>query len=84
MTLTHNQIEARNHEYEVAEQNEIAEQNYIEKQLFQLAPLPLTTENYPFGFSLKIHSESVGKPTNYLQITPQQMAAIEQVLRNVV
>ena len=57
-----------------------AEQNYIEQQLFQVAPLPLTEENFPFGFDLKIVS-SVGKPTNFLKITPQQMAAIETILR---
>jgi len=57
-----------------------AEQNYIEQQLFQVAPLPLTEENFPFGFDLKIVS-NVGKPTNFLKITPQQMAAIETILR---
>ena len=57
-----------------------AEQNYIEQQLFQVAPLPLTAENFPFGFDLKIVS-NVGKPTNFLKITPEQMKKIEQVLR---
>lgn len=60
-----------------------AAQDYIEKQLFQLAPLPLTQENFPFGFDVQISSGGVGKPTKYLKITPQQMAAIEQVLRGV-
>ena len=55
-------------------------QNYIEQQLFQVAPLPLTEENYPYGFDLKISGGS-GKPTNFLRITPQQMAAIETILR---
>ena len=62
----------------------LAEQNFIEQQLFQLAPLPLTQENFPYGFDVQISSGGVGKPTKYLKITPEQMAAIEQVLRNVV
>ena len=58
-----------------------AEQNYIEQELFKLAPLPLTEENFPYGFSLQISSGGVGKATRYLKITPQQMAAIETILR---
>ena len=58
-----------------------AEQNYIEQQLFQVAPLPLTEENFPYGFILQIISGCVGKSTRYLNITPQQMAAIETILR---
>lgn len=61
-----------------------AAQDYIEQQLFQVAPLPLTQENFPYGFDVQISSGGVGKPTKYLKITPEQMKAIEQVLRNVV
>jgi hypothetical protein len=56
----------------------LAEQNYIEKQLFQVAPLPLTEENFPYGFDIKISTK--GKATNYLRITPEQMKKIEDVL----
>ena len=55
-----------------------ADQAYITNQLAQLAPLPLTEENYPYGFDLKI--SGLGKPTNYLRITPEQFKKIEQVL----
>jgi hypothetical protein len=61
-----------------------AEQIYIEKQLFQVAPLPLTEENFPFGFDIKISTTINGcgsdKATNYLRITPEQMKKIEDVL----
>jgi len=31
----------------------LAEINYIEQQLFQVAPLPLTEENFPYGFDIR-------------------------------
>lgn len=55
------------------------QQNYIEQQLFQVAPLPLTEENYPYGFDIKICT-SGAKATYYLRITPEQMKKIEDVL----
>ena len=64
----------------------LAEQNYIEQQLFQVAPLPLTEENFPYGFDIKICSTSMGsdRATNYLRITAEQMKKIEAVLRGTV
>lgn len=56
-----------------------AEQNYLEQQLFQVAPLPLTEKNFPYGFDIQICS-CKGKATNYLRITPEQMKKIEDVL----
>ena len=60
----------------------LAEQNYMEQQLFQVAPLPLTEENFPYGFDIKIYTTSMGidRATNYLRITPEQMKKIEDVL----
>ena len=57
----------------------LAKQNYMEQQLFQVAPLPLTEENFPYGFDIKICSTSMGsdRATNYLRITPEQMKKIE-------
>lgn len=57
----------------------LAEQNYIEQQLFQVAPLTLTDEHFPYGFDIQIKSE--GRKTNYLRITPEQMKKIEMILR---
>ena len=57
----------------------LAEQNYMEQQLFQVAPLQLTEENFPYGFDIKITSGR-GKATNYLRITVEQMKKIEDVL----
>ena len=50
-----------------------------DQQLFQVAPLPLTRENYPYGFDIQIRSE--GRKTNFLRITPEQFKKIEDVLR---
>jgi hypothetical protein len=56
----------------------LAEINYIEQQLFQVASVPLTEENFPYGFDIQILT--LGKKTNYLRITPEQMKKIEDVL----
>ena len=62
----------------------LAEINYMEQQMFQLANLPLTEENFPYGFDLQIrcpggNGRSATK-TNYLKITPAQLKMIESVL----
>lgn len=54
---------------------------YIDQQLFQVAPLPLTEENFPYGFDIQIRSE--GRKTNYLRITAEQFKKIENVLRGI-
>jgi len=59
----------------------LAEINYIEQQLFQVAPLTLTEEHFPYGFDIQIKSE--GRKTNFLRITPEQMKKIEDVLLGV-
>ena len=56
----------------------LAEQNYIEQQLFQLAPVPLTEENFPYGFDIKI--QTLGRKTNFLRINAEQMKKIETIL----
>jgi hypothetical protein len=56
----------------------LAEINYIEQQLFQVAPLTLTDEHFPYGFDIQIRSE--GRKTNFLKITPEQMKKIETIL----
>jgi len=60
----------------------LATRNYLEKQLFQVAPLPITEENFPYGFDIKISTTSNGcdRATNYIRITPEQMKKIEDVL----
>ncbi len=61
----------------------LATRNYLEKQLFQVAPLPLTEENFPYGFDIKIStttSYGTDRATNCLRITPEQMKKIEDVL----
>jgi hypothetical protein len=58
------------------------QQRYIEQQLFQVAPLPLTEENFPYGFDIQICAK--GKATNYLKVTAEQMVKIEAVLRGTV
>ena len=56
----------------------LAEQNYIEQQLFQVAPIPLTEENFPYGFDIQILT--LGKKTNFLRINADQMKKIELIL----
>jgi len=56
----------------------LAEQNYIEQQLFQVAPIPLTDENFPYGFDIQILT--LGKKTNFLRINAEQMKKIELIL----
>lgn len=58
---------------------DIVRRNYIEQQMFQVAPLPLTDENFPYGFDIQIRSE--GRKTNFLKITPEQFRKIEDILR---
>ena len=60
----------------------IAESNYIEQQLFQVAPLPIDEQHFPYGFDLQIRSP--GRKTNWLRVTPEQMKKIEDVLRGAV
>lgn len=57
---------------------DIAKSNYIEQQLFQLAPLPLTDEHFPHGFDIQILT--LGRKTNFLRINADQMKRIEEVL----
>lgn len=57
----------------------IAKSNYIEQQLLQVAPLPLTEHYFPNGFDIQIRSEG-GRKTNFLKITPEQFRQIEAVL----
>lgn len=56
----------------------LAEQNYIEQQLFQVAPIPLTEANFPYGFDLQI--QTLGRKTNFLRINAEQMKKIELIL----
>ena len=56
----------------------LTEINYLEQQLFQVAPIPLTEENFPYGFDIQI--QTLGKKTNFLRITPEQMKKIESIL----
>lgn len=58
---------------------DIATSNYIEKQMFRVAPLPLTEENFPYGFDVQFRSP--GRQTNWLKITPEQFKQIENILR---
>lgn len=54
---------------------------YLEAQLFQVAPLPLENDNYPYGFDIQIRSP--GRKTNFLKINAEQMRKIENVLRGI-
>lgn len=58
-----------------------AKSNYIDQQLFQVAPLPLTEENFPYGIDVQFRTP--GRQTNWLKITPEQFKKIEDVLRGV-
>lgn len=58
---------------------DIVQRNYIEQQMFQVAPLPLTEENFPYGFDIQIRSGT--RKTNFIKITPEQFRKIEDVLR---
>ena len=62
---------------------DIVKRNYIEQQLFQVAPLPLTDENFPYGFDLQISSYAIDheRKTKWLRITPEQFRKIEEILR---
>lgn len=60
----------------------IVQRNYIEQQMFQVAPLPLTNEHFPHGFDIQIRSE--GRKTNFIKITPEQFRKIEDVLRGAI
>jgi hypothetical protein len=60
--------------------DKLYEQNYIEQQLFQLAPLPITEENFPYGFDIQI--QTLGRKTNFLRINAAQLKRIEEVLRS--
>ena len=55
---------------------------YIEQQMFQVAPLPLTIEHFPHGFDIQIRSDS--RKTNWIRITPDQFKQIEDVLRQII
>jgi hypothetical protein len=57
------------------------DQQFIEKQLFKVASLPLTEENYPDGFDIMIREWD--KSTKWLAITAEQMKKIEAVLRGI-
>ena len=54
---------------------------YIEQQMFQVAPLPLTDKHFPHGFDIQIRSE--GRKTNWIRITPAMFQRIENVLRDI-
>ena len=54
---------------------------YIEQQMFQVAPLPLTEENFPYGFDIQIRGQH--NKTNWIRITPAMFQRIENVLRDI-
>ena len=54
---------------------------YIEQQMFQVAPLPLTDKHFPHGFDIQFRSE--GRATNWIRITPAMFQRIENVLRDI-
>lgn len=58
---------------------DIAKSNYIEQQLFQVAPLPLTDETYPYGFDIQIFGVG-GRKTNRININTDQLKKIEEIL----
>lgn len=51
---------------------------FIEAELFAVANVPLTEENYPHGFNIQIRGERGA--TKWLSITPAQLKKIEDVL----
>jgi hypothetical protein len=61
---------------------DITTQNYLEAQFFQIAPLPVTEDNFPHGFDIQICNPD-GRKTNYLRITAEQMKRIEYVIREI-
>lgn len=53
-------------------------QKYIQSELFRIAPLPVNSENFPYGFSMQIRADGIH--TKWLQITPEQFKKIEEFL----
>lgn len=51
--------------------------NYISTELFQVAPLPILEDN---NGQIRIKLKSVHGETKLLNITPEQMEAIEWIL----
>ena len=58
---------------------DIVKSNYIEQQLFQVAPFPLTDDHFPYGFDIQIFGVG-GRKTNCINITANQLKMIEEVL----
>lgn len=56
--------------------------NYVQKfiagEIYMIAPLPLKSDNYPFGFKIQLSSEH-GK-TKHMNVSPEQLKKIEQIL----
>lgn len=63
----------------------IAKIRYLEQQLAEVAPLPLTQENFPQGFNIQIRTSAKlrTRSTNWLNISAEHMHRIEEVLLDV-
>ena len=59
----------------------MAQNAYIDQQMFQVAPLPLTDSNFPFGFDIQIRGQY--RKTNWLRINAEQFQKIENILRDI-
>jgi hypothetical protein len=65
----------------ISREEALAQINYLEKELFNVAPLPLEEKNFPHGFNIQIREG--GRNTKWLKITPEQLKMIEDVLLGV-
>lgn len=65
----------------ISREEALAQINYLEKELFNVAPLPLEEMNFPYGFNIQIREG--GRNTKWLKITPEQLKMIEDVLLGV-
>ena len=56
--------------------------SFITDELDNIAPLPLTDENYPYGFSMQLIRDwrTSGQRTHWIKITPAQLSKIERIL----
>jgi hypothetical protein len=54
---------------------------FIKQELLHIAPLPLY--RYSFPFKIQLVNGETGKKTKYINVTKEQMQAIEAILQNI-
>ena len=54
---------------------------FIKQELLHVAPLPLN--RYSFPFKIQLVNGETGAKTKYINVTEEQMHAIEAILQNI-